>query len=135
MDDALARSLVEYLDRHRAEVRVELTVRLPGGAKVAVPLTVDETATFLADHWVLVVSEPSAPALPLEKGSGPAPLDATERAIVDALSESADRPTGAQLAQRCGYEFNGRFREALARLVKAGPVVNHHPGYGLPEKS
>ena len=90
----------------------ELVLWLPGRANAVFPVRV-----YLADH-----GEADADA-----------LSEIEQAAVDGLRglEQGRKVTGEELADIAEYPFNGRFREALAGLVRRGVMKNHRPGYSL----
>jgi hypothetical protein len=74
------------------------------------------------------------------RGAPPPPAGAVgsslEEAILQALAErpAGEYPKGEDLAVLAGYPFHSRFREALASLRRRGVIVNHDPGYGLPDR-
>jgi hypothetical protein len=53
-----------------------------------------------------------------------------EAAIVEALAGGVTL-TGEEIARKANYAYSGRFKEALARLVRDGRIKNHRPGYSL----
>jgi hypothetical protein len=67
-------------------------------------------------------------------GPGPAAGGGEMRGnILQALRKAGVPLTGAKLAEAAGYAYGGSFRSLLAELVREGVVLNHRPGYGLPD--
>jgi hypothetical protein len=102
----------------------------PGHCEVHVEIT-------LADGRKALIPVPPCRPAPDETpvpGSRLHPaLSDLERAIVEVIQQldaGAEPLVGEQVAEKAGYPFNGRFREALASLVPRGVIANRRPGYG-----
>ncbi len=95
-----------------ANRRVRVVIETAEGEDVVIPIPVNRV--------------PLAPPPPIDRDAG---LGALELAIVEAVDEAVELLTGEELAEKTGYQFNGRFKDTLARLVKRGRIANKRPGY------
>lgn len=72
---------------------------------------------------------PAAPVRPPEPADDTLnELEAAIAEVVDSLGDG-ERLTGEEVSERSGYTYNGRFKEALARLGRVGRIRSCHPGY------
>src|SRR2546423_485800 len=78
---------------------------------------------------------PRLPSLRARVRAEPEESGSMTDCILEAVAgyDGAEPLTGEKLAALAGYEYVGRFRAELARLVKDGRLVNGRPGYSLPE--
>lgn len=79
-----------------------------------------------------------SPAPPVDPPAGPADLPAAESAIVEVLRQ-AEAPLKARaIAARCGLSYRGsHFKQAIARLLRAGTIIRPDPLahlYWLPDR-
>jgi len=85
-----------------------------------------------SDNQKVAIPVPNKESLAVPPGD-PGPADVMEQSIVDVLTGAESLLTGEEVALKAGYSFSGRFKQALARLVKHGWIINRRPGYSQRE--